>query len=192
MDEAEKRRIIEEGWATLDHLDELLGKQDQPADTERDWPRAPDPLRRSNAGMDRWRAEARDWEVKCERAREAHAQQERRAMHERKAQSDAEWNAWADTKIAAAIKQFAQEYSEEVVEVVFSRMDKHKSAADAKLTKTLGQVVAELRQQLRDEIDAKVRELREEIIMKRITISPDNTVIDMPSPLIRKVKDNAA
>jgi hypothetical protein len=161
--------------AVLDAVDETLrgaAAEHEPGYDEpepaRPWGSTPDILKPgSNAGMNKWRAEAEEFQ----RKREAHARQERRAMDERKARSDADWNNWADSKIAAALEAHA--FNDRQRDILGMVIAEERKRERAELTKTLGEVVAELRQQLRDEIDAKVRELRTEL-------RDDGKIVDLP------------
>jgi hypothetical protein len=130
-----------------------------------------------NTNMNNWRADAEEWKRKQEHATERHHAEEQRIMHERKAQSDAERNAWAERKINAAIDNALAEYSRG-------------------LEKTLGQVVAEIRFQMKEQISGGIVAQREELANAIDKLRQEflavNKVIDVPSPLIRKVKNNAA
>jgi hypothetical protein len=124
-----------------------------------------DPMSRSSAPMNRWRAEQEQFQ----REREAYAQQEQRKMDERKAQSDAEWNVWFDAKLATALTTKGHDLFDAFVGII-----------------------VELRRERRAEIKKAIDELRAELDMQREHAAKFGEVIDLPSPLIRKVKDNAA
>jgi hypothetical protein len=154
-------RLNAEKWDASVASDLVVEAEDAVEDR---WSRAIDPLARSNAGMDRWREQAaeQEQEQKFRREREARERQERQIMTERKAQSDAEWNKWADAKIAAAIKAER------------AAIEAERAAHDRNLTKELGKVVSKLR----DEIREAVGELRAEINVKAAAEKSD--VIDLP------------
>jgi hypothetical protein len=70
-------------------------------------------------------------------------EQQQREVQDSQDNYDA-WNNWADSKIAAALDRFNTEYSDTVVDLMFTRMDKHKKAAEAEINQ-LKTELAELR-----------------------------------------------
>jgi hypothetical protein len=128
-----------------------------------------DPMTRSSAPMNRWRAQAEEWERKCKLERERRHAEEKRIMTERKAQHDANWNRWIDRKIAHALDSFS-----------FNGLQ----------TEVLGAVIAEIRHQLRAEFaeqlaeygrrgDECVTQLRQEIAAAKAHES--GKILDLPS-----------
>jgi hypothetical protein len=167
----ERYRILADARETLERLDAEKADRAE-RDAEPAWPTRRDildPSQRSSEPMRRWRAEQEEWSRKCEQETKHRHAEEQRIMTERKAQSDTEWNVWVTAIITREL-----------------------AAHDRNLTKVLGQVVAKIRKQLRDEIQTAVGELRAELNMQREHAAKFGEVIDLPSPLIRKVKDSAA
>jgi hypothetical protein len=58
------------------------------------------------------------------------------------------WNNWLDTRVAAALDKFSEAYSDELIKVVFSRMDKHREAAVTEITQLKAEL-SEMRGELR-------------------------------------------
>jgi hypothetical protein len=108
----------------------------------------------SSAPVAKWRREAEEAEAR-------RAQERMMTTAELNAQRSAQWEQWATAIIAREL-----------------------AAHDRTLTEVLGQVVAEIRQQLRDEIQTAVGELRAEINVQRAAES--GKLLDMPNPLRRK------
>jgi hypothetical protein len=171
----ERRRIIAEARATLERLNDQDRRQDLldlSAQRGDGLPIAPDPLARmQNAGgqlpllpstaMNKWREEAAEQEERLRRAQVERAEQERRIMDERKAQSDAGLNAWVGAKIAAALDGYG-----------FNDVQ----------TSALGQIIGEIRQRIRDEITEQVGGLRAEFNMRQSAERQDrkSEVLDLP------------
>jgi hypothetical protein len=165
--EEEKRRILRDARETLARLDDAdraaeiaaFAENPQPEDTERAWSPKPDildPRQRSSAPMRKWREEALEAEARRAKAREACAQQER----EKQMQRDADWNDWADTKIAAALEAHTfTDFQRDVIAHVIAQERKREAR---ELEKALGEVVAKLREQLRKEFAAEIAKLRDD------------------------------
>jgi hypothetical protein len=78
-------------------------------------------------------------------------------------------NNWADTKIAAALDRFSEEYSENVINIVFTRMEKHKKAAQTEINQLKTQV-AELRGEvnlLRELLKGNVKDIRPTAVSRK-------------------------
>jgi hypothetical protein len=131
------------------------------ADEERPtWPTRRDildPMTRSSERMRRWKREAEEVEAR-------RAQEREMATNELNAQRTRDWERWADARIAAA-----------------------QAEHDRALVKTLGQVVSELRFQLRKEFAEQIGQLRTEVVKARGV--DDGGVVELPSPLIRKIRN---
>jgi hypothetical protein len=159
----EKFQILQRARETLERLDEQLDT----ADVERStWPTRRsilDPMSRSSEPLARWRREAEEAEAKRARYRE-------RTTAELNAQRSRDWEAWA---VAIVARELA--------------------AHDRTLTEVLGQVVAEIRHRLRaefrHELAEAVKELRREIAVSKA--HDDDSLVDLPSPLLRKQNDAA-
>jgi hypothetical protein len=149
MDEAEKQEILAESRRLLEELKDFKPREHDLLHEDA----FEDPVRR-------WKREADEQQERFQREREARAQQERRTMDERKAQSDAEWNKWCDTKIAAALAEF-REFEHDVI----------------------AQVIAEERTGTERAIKKAVSALRDELITKQ---RDAGNIVDLPNPLPRR------
>jgi hypothetical protein len=110
-----------------------------------------------------WRADAEARERAFKREREQRKQRDEEHVRQM-TQADENRNAWADGKIAAALEALA--FNDFQVEI-------------------LGMTIAEERKLMRKEFAAEIDKLRQEFLAV-------NKIVDLPSPLIRKVRDNAA
>jgi hypothetical protein len=159
----EREKILADMRQTLEQLDAReAARAERRAAAERNQDRL---LRYGIAladprGLERDRAE----QLEAERKRE---QERAMATDELNAARTRDWEKWADARIDRAL-----------------------AAHDRNLNKVLGEVVAELRKETRQEIKTAVAELRAEVVKQRGI--DDGEVIDLPSPVIRKVKVNAA
>jgi hypothetical protein len=88
-------------------------------------------------------------------------------MHERKAQSDAEWNAWLSAGIEAAL-----------------------STEGHVLRDTLVGLIVELRREWRDEIQTAVGELRAELLAVQRS-AERGKILDLPALPLRRRSDAA-
>jgi hypothetical protein len=155
----EREEILRRARECLEQRDD-----DSPAQQEDGWPLAPDPLARSSRGLERYKREAEEQAEKFRRAREARVQQERREMHERQAEADAQWEAWLRGHLDAE-RQLWHDVMAEVIAI--ERRERRKEFQKA--------------------IDDAVADLRKELLTEK------RQVLDLPRlPLLRKVKDNAA
>jgi predicted ArsR family transcriptional regulator len=82
--------------------------------------------------------------------------------HQQEQETAQAWVDFMDTRVAEALNQFSKAYSDEIVELMFTRMAKIKSEADAEIL-ALKQEIKELRVQmlkLREIAKGNVSELR--------------------------------
>jgi hypothetical protein len=154
----EKAESIRRARELLEQLDarppyEPAGEDALQAAHRLDFPPLEDPVAK-------WRREALEIEAKCDRERVQTAA-------ELNAERTAQWEAWADARIAAALAEH-----------------------DRILVKTLGGVVAEERKRQRDEL-AKLAARIEALETKQRGVD-DGAVVELPSLLIRKVRGDAA
>jgi hypothetical protein len=132
MDE-HARKIFEEAYDNIDRIDNM--KMREPAMDDvvvKEWT----PPKRRERGLDTVSPEQRFF-------------------------IDASWNEWLDIRVAAALNNFSEIYSREVVDLMFTRMDKVKADAEVeiqKLREEVGQMRAELTL-LRELAKGHVREL---------------------------------
>jgi signal transduction histidine kinase len=115
----------------------------------------------SSAPMQRWRAQAEEQEQKVRREREARKRQEAQIMQERKAQSDAEWNAWLNAAIEAERKFMFDVHAQVIAE--------ERKNYRAEIQRQVADAVRELR----TEFNRRLGELRAEL-------QDDGKVIDLP------------
>ena len=147
----EKAAILARARATIEQVDAQLAAVDaarnSPAQTWAE-PESSSPASmqhfghvsvplKSSAPMNRWRAEAAEWERKCEQEREKMAS-------ETNEQRTRDWERWADARIDAAIDATLDE-----------------------LTKAIGQVVGEERKYFHAYIDEQIGLLRAELTVQR-------------------------
>jgi hypothetical protein len=163
----ERYRILQDSRELLERLNAEgfgtggveYGEAEDEAEEERPaWPTRRDildPMTRSSAPMQRWREEQQ--ELEATRARER-----MRTTSELNERRTRDWEAWAVAII-----------------------DRELAAHDRNLTKVLGELVSELRQQWRAELNAQIGQLRAELNTERSV--DESTVIDLPPfPLRRK------
>jgi hypothetical protein len=114
------------------------------------------------------------------------------------AERDRDWNGWLDTRLNAALVGFSKVYSEQVINIVFTRMDKQRAERD-KQNAELRAEAQELRQELGEqctrmeaaadseinklkaELDkskAEVRELQAELLKTREVAKASVTILD--------------
>jgi hypothetical protein len=178
----ERAEILRTARETLEQLDEQ-DRQRPPTGALDGWPAQrgdggpldADPLARPltqscgqlpllpSTRLAAWRADAEARERAFKREREQRKQRDEEHVRQM-TQADENWNAWADGKIAAALEALA--FNDFQVEI-------------------LGMTIAEERKLMRKEFAAEIDKLRQEFLAV-------NKIVDLPSPLIRKVRDNAA
>jgi hypothetical protein len=139
------------------------------------WPSQPDPLdcrQRSSLPMQRWRAEQEETERRRQWERERLERQQEEHVRQMQAKSDESWNAWLNAAIEAERKFMFDVHAQVIAE------ERKRGRAE------IATAVGELRAEMNVKVAAEVEKLRDEIIMKRTSITRDGAtheVIDLPA-----------
>jgi hypothetical protein len=202
QERARIQAILDAVDETLERADETLRRLDEQPDETVEaapWPRSESDPSRSDElyrygikladphGLERWREEVRAEAKERERKswRNWILDQEQRAEVEK----------WLRERILSERKFIFEtciKAFDFTTEQVGDKIQELRDEFARDTEKAVGQVVAELRKQLREEIQTAVDGLRAELNMQREHAAKFGEVIDLPSPLIRKVRDNAA